>query len=175
MFKLADEHAARGRNGSGKALESLGLSVFIGKAAKVRTVVRPLVNEETCNLRVALESGNLVVFALEGYAVDIGVERFEVRPNRKLLVCDERFYGLELVLDGLLALDAARTGDGGCALREKRVVLERHQDLVLDIVQNRLFFVLEMTVAKARVRNHEFQVFLVQHVGEVVRVGGARG
>ena len=174
MFQFANEHAARCRDFAGKVLDALGLSVFVVETAKVRTVVGPLVNEETCNLRVALECRNLVVLALESDAINISVERFEVRPNRKLVVGNERFHRLEFVLDGLLALDAARTGDGGCTLREKRVVLERHQNLVLDIVQYWFFFVLEVAVAKARIRNHELQIFLVEHVGEVVRISCTR-
>ena len=149
MFEFADEHTARSCDFAGEILQALGLSVFVHDAAKVRAVVRPLVQEEPCNLRVALECGNLVVLALERNAIDICIERFEVRPNRKLAIFDKHFYGLEFVLDGFLALDAARTGDGSRTLREKRIVLERHQDLVLDIVQNRFFFVLEVAVAKA--------------------------
>ena len=174
VFKFADEHAARSRDFASEILDTLGLSVFVVKAAEVGAVVGPLVEEETGNLRVALESRNLVVLALERNAVNIGVERFEVRPNGELAIVDERFHRLEFVLDRLLALDAARTGDGGCALREERIVLERHQNLVLDVVQNWFFFILEVAVAKTRIRHHELFVFLVQHVGEVVRVSGTR-
>ena len=174
MFEFADEHAARSRDFAGKILQAFGLSIFVHDTAEVRAVVRPLVEEESCNLRVALESGNLVVLALERDAIDIGVERFKVRPNRKLAVFNERFHGLEFVLDSLLALDATRTGDGGRTFREQSIVLERHQDLVFDIVQNRFFFVLEVAVAKARIGHHEFRVFLVEHVGEVVRISGTR-
>ena len=74
VFQFADEHAARCRDFTGERLDALGLSVFVVETAKVCAVVGPLIEEETGNLRVALEGGNLVILALEGNAVDIGVE-----------------------------------------------------------------------------------------------------
>ena len=174
VFQFADEHAARRGDFAGELLEALAFAVLVADAAEVGAVVGPLVEEEAGDLRVALESGNLVKLALGRDGAEVLVKVFERGPDGLAAFAQEGLDGLVEVLDFLLALDAARTVDVGRLVREQGVVLERDQQLVLDVGREVFFAFLEVRVAEAGVRDVEFVVFLVEAVGEVMRVGGTR-
>ena len=175
VFKFADKHAARGRDFLAEFFEALALAVLVADAAEVGAEVRPLFQEEPGNLRVALEGGNLVELALCRNVAGAFDERGDGVPHGKAGFLDEGFDGLVGVLNSLLVLDAARSLDVGCGVREQGVVLDGYQHLVADIGCGAVFAVLEVAVAETGIGHHQFFFVLVEAVGEVVRVGGVRG
>ncbi len=170
VLKFADEDSARSCDFLDERFEALALAVFIAKTAEVCSEVGPVVQEESGNLRVALQGRYLVQLALDGNAVDVFAEFVRTFPHGEVRVFDESFDLLVEVLDCLLVLDAPWTGDGGCLCRKEGVVLEGDEHLVFDAF-HRVFVILEVAVAKAGVRHHQFVFVLVEHVGEVVAVG----
>ena len=176
MFQFAHEHAARSRNFGDELLEVLALAVFVAETVEVRAVVGPVGEEEAGNLRVALQGRDLVCLALDRNAVHVVAERFEVAPDRESGFLDEGLDVGEEVLEGLLVLGAARSDDAGRLGGQQRVVRERHEHLVVDV--DRAFFaVLELAVAESGIRDLQFFFlvgFLVEAVGEVVRIAGVR-
>ena len=174
VFKFADKHAARGRDFLAEFFETLALAVLVADAAEVGAEVRPLFQEESGNLRVALEGGNLVELALCGDLAGAFDEIGNGSPHGKPGFLDEGLDGLVGILDGLLVLDTARALDVCRRVREQGVVLDGHQHLVADVGCRAVFAVLEVAVAESGIGYHQFFFVLVEAVGEVVRVGGVR-
>ena len=113
----------------------------------------------------------MVEFTLDGNAVGIGHKTLVVLPNGHVAF-HEGFDCLDGVFDGLLVLGTARSLDVGGRFREERVVLERHQHLVVDVADDIFFFVLEVAIAKARIRHGDFFGIAVKAVSQEMRVGG---
>ena len=177
MFQFADENSAGSCNFVDETFKAFALAVFVVEPVELDAVVRPVPEEETGNLRVALEGVYLVEFALYGNAVHVVAERIEILPNRESGFLDECLQVNVKVLDGLLILGAARTSDVGRLGREERVVREGHEHLVLD-VEGVFFAVLELAVAESGIGNHHFffvfRSLFVETVGQVVGVTGVR-
>ena len=152
LTSLCGATTARSRDFLDETVEALAHAVFVAQAVEVRAAVRPLVQEETCNLRVALEGGNLVELALQRDAVCVGDEALVVLPDRKVAF-DERLDVLDERLDVLLGLAAARACDVRRIGGQERVVPQGHEHLVVDVACHIFFFVLEVAVAKARIGN----------------------
>ncbi len=169
MVQFADEGAAGNGDFGCEIFEALACAVFVIQAAEVGVAVGPLIQEETGNLGVALESGNLIQLALEGDAVCVGHKVAVALPNGKIAI-HEGFNLLYEALDGLLVLGAARTTDGSCRSGEQGVVLQGHQHLVADVACYVFFFILEDCVAQTCIRNHQFFVVAVKAVCQIMSV-----